>query len=46
MKSGPFLICGPKAGCLLYSRIKERHREKLAEIKIEFSHAFLNKTAN
>lgn len=46
MKSGLFSICGPKAACLLYSRIKERYRERLAQIKIELSHAFLNKTAN
>lgn len=46
MKSGPFLICEPNAACLLYSRIKERHRERLVQIIIELSHAFLNKTAN
>lgn len=38
MKSGPFLICEPKAAGLLYSRIKERDRERLVQIKIELSH--------
>jgi len=46
MKSGPFLICEPKAACLLYSRIKERDRERLVQIKNELSHAFQNNPAN